>query len=106
MPSIKDEAAATFRIAFFSIGPPNLGAALSLKFRRIGPRGPKKGAVAQVSTNWDRQRDENPNIDGNSGASREATRVAFNYAFNRTESLRISSNLGNRPGCGKTGKKL
>ena len=34
------------------------------------------------------------------------SRGAFNYAFNRTgtESLRISSNLGNRPGCGKTGK--
>ena len=33
-------------------------------------------------------------------------RGAFNYAFNRTgtESLRISSNVGNRPGCGKTGR--
>ena len=38
--------------------------------------------------------------------TRDASRGAFNYAFNRTgtESLRISSNLGNRPGCGKTGK--
>ena len=59
--------------------------ALSLKFRRIGPRGPKKGAVAQVSTNWDRQRDENPNIDGNSGASRFSLPVwECSSSFRRT----------------------